>query len=477
MAPPTYVSSGTFKAALNAVAVPWGSGHAVDDIGILAVQTANQAATLSDPQGFTEITAGGAPFGTGTAGAAGSCRLTLFWARATSTAMTSPTVADSGDHQDAQIIVLRGCKTSGNPFEVVSGGTHAAATAVSVPGGTTTFDESLVIFIVTSAADIFPGTAEISGEVAADLDSIQERNENWSTTGVGGGIATSTGVMSLAGTYSGMTATLATSATQAYASLSFPPGAAPVVVTPGLGSADLTGLAPTVLTPRVLLPGLGDLQLTGLAPVVKTPSVVLPGLGALQLDGLAPTVPPAGAKTVFPGVGDLQFAGLAPTVLALVKVFPPTGQLTLNGLAPVILINGVPVSTAPDPYAWFPGDSDFHPGKRYEEYSQEQPKPKRHRRRRRDLPEPQPLPPLATGTPPPLLPPITPLQASIGPAAPMAPMPPGRVGQYTSAYVRGPEQADQPPYADIPVDHEEDAKELELIMSLAQRKPVSRPAR
>jgi hypothetical protein len=33
----------------------------------------------------------------------------------------------------------------------------------------------------------------------------------------------------------------------------------------------------------------------------------------------------------------------------------------------------------PDVYAWFPGDTAFRPGKRYEEYSEEQPKPRRRK--------------------------------------------------------------------------------------------------
>ena len=49
-----------------------------------------EAATLSTPAGFVQVTNSPQFTGAGTAGT----RITVFWARATSTSMAAPTVAD-----------------------------------------------------------------------------------------------------------------------------------------------------------------------------------------------------------------------------------------------------------------------------------------------------------------------------------------------------------------------------------------------
>jgi len=82
-----YQAAGTAAAATNNITVAWPT-HQIGDIGLLIVETANQAVTLSTPAGFVEVT--NSPQGTGTAGGTTATRLSVFWARATSGSMTSP---------------------------------------------------------------------------------------------------------------------------------------------------------------------------------------------------------------------------------------------------------------------------------------------------------------------------------------------------------------------------------------------------
>lgn len=141
-------------------------------MALLFVETANEAATLSTPAGFVEVL--NSPQGTGTAGGAAATRLTVFWCRATSSAMASPVVADSGNHQLAVIQTFRGCIATGNPWDVTAGNVAAAATtAVSIPGATTTVDDCLIVAGATNAAS--PTTAQASGYANGTLTLLAER--------------------------------------------------------------------------------------------------------------------------------------------------------------------------------------------------------------------------------------------------------------------------------------------------------------
>jgi hypothetical protein len=96
----SYQALGAAIAGTGAVSPVW-PAHNINDIALLFVEsTGGQAVTLSTPAGFTEITNSPQATGTGTNGT----RLTVFWARATSNAMPTPTVADAGDHVYARIV-------------------------------------------------------------------------------------------------------------------------------------------------------------------------------------------------------------------------------------------------------------------------------------------------------------------------------------------------------------------------------------
>jgi MSHA biogenesis protein MshQ len=203
-AAPTFQAAGTAVNGTGAVTPVW-PAHQIDDIALLIVESdAAQAVTLSTPAGFTAVT--NSPQTTGATGS----RITVFWARANSSAMASPTVADPGDHVYAQIITYRGVINTGNPWDVTSGGNKAtASTTVTVTGVTTTVADTLIVQI--ASRDLDSTAAAFSGQTNGNLTSITERVDAGTTSGNGGGFAVWDGTMATAGATGNTTATVTSS--------------------------------------------------------------------------------------------------------------------------------------------------------------------------------------------------------------------------------------------------------------------------
>ena len=217
-AAPTYKTAGTEVNGIGAITVAWPT-HQSGDVALLVVESANQTISLSTPAGFAEVAA---QQGTGTAAGTAATRLAVYWKRATTSAETSPVVADSGDHQIARIITFSGTIASGNPWDVTAGDVAASAsTSVSIPAATTTVANTLVVAIAANATDTT--TAQNSGWTNANLTSLTERIDSNTTTGNGGGFGVATGIKAAAGDYGAMTATLATSSVQGRMSIALKP--------------------------------------------------------------------------------------------------------------------------------------------------------------------------------------------------------------------------------------------------------------
>lgn len=195
--------------------------HAIDDIALLFIESAGgETPTLADAQGFVEVA--GSPQATGV-GAAGT-RMTVYWARATSTAMVGPTITGPADHVYAQIITYRGAVKTGNPWDVTGGGVKAAAsTSVTVTGVTTTVANTLVVQAV--ARDDDNAAAAFSAETNANLTGIAERSDAGTTTGGGGGFAVWDGAKATAGATGNTTATV-TSSINAFLTIALKPSPA-----------------------------------------------------------------------------------------------------------------------------------------------------------------------------------------------------------------------------------------------------------
>lgn len=422
---PNWQAAGTQTVGTGAISPPWPASHAVDDIALLVVQTSNEAVTLSDPQGFQEIT--GLTQGTGVAAAVGSTRLTVFWCRATSTSMATPTIADPGDHVIGRIGTFRNCVKTGVPWDVLAVDVLSVAdTAVTIPGGTTTVSACLAVLLVANGID--SAASQLDSQANADLGSITERFDGNTSNGTGGGVCLTTGTKAAIGTFGSTTANLAASSKQVRAVIMLKP-----VSMRGTGA------------PTKTLGSSGSGTATQTFTGAGTPTTSLSGTGA--------------------GVATETFTGAG----------TPTQTIAATG-------SGVATQTAdsavtPDVYAWFPGDGLPGHGKRYEEYAEEeQKKPVRRRKRKLLPPAPLPPPPVSVDPPAPLesflAPPITlpvPIEIPSTPWVPSAPPIEGPVEEPLPP-ISGPRPIEWTDYAHLPIDPQDEAAEMAVLMSLIRGK-------
>ena len=220
MAIPTFQAAGTGQAGVGAITLSWPT-HQADDIGLLMVETDDEAAVLSGAgaSDWTELDAS-------PQSSAGRTRLTVFRARATGSSQSDVTVDDPGNHAVGQILTYRGCITTGSPVDVDAGDFETGnETVFVVPGATTTVADCLVVMIVAneanSDADQFTAddwtNADLSDVVAAGRQHFQ------STVGNGGGVYPSDGGKASAGAYGTSTGTFIAGVDQGRISVAFKP--------------------------------------------------------------------------------------------------------------------------------------------------------------------------------------------------------------------------------------------------------------
>ena len=180
MSAPVVNSVGTEVSGTGAITVAW-PDHTTDDIGVLLVESANEA--VSTPAGWTAI----ANAGTGTAGNSAATSIYGFWKRAASAAEASVVVADTGARQIGVILVIRGCITDASPIDVSATSTQATVSAsVSMPGVTTTVDEALILNVMTNSLGTSAATVQPSTLSNASLQSLARRL-NTQSEGINGG--------------------------------------------------------------------------------------------------------------------------------------------------------------------------------------------------------------------------------------------------------------------------------------------------
>jgi MSHA biogenesis protein MshQ len=203
---PAFQAAGAAVSGTGNVTPAW-PAHAIGDVALLFIESAGgEAATLSVPAGFVAVTNSPQATGAGTAGT----RISVYWARATSTAMPAPTVLDPGNHVYAQILTYRGVVNTGNPWDVTGGGVKAAAsTTVTVTGVTTTVPNTRVVQAVSRDND--SAAAAFSAQTNVNLTGIAERSDAGTTAGNGGGIGIWDGLNATAGATGNTTANVTSS--------------------------------------------------------------------------------------------------------------------------------------------------------------------------------------------------------------------------------------------------------------------------
>jgi hypothetical protein len=198
---PTVYAVGTVASGTAGVTPGLPAGTTVDDILILMLEN-EDATVVPVVTGYTDIQTAFAGSGTLT-------RLALRWKRAIA-GEAAPSVPDPGDHVVARIIGVRGCPPGGSPVNVSFTSTELVSdTTVSIPGGTTTKPNCLIIAAFSTGTDV-ASTAHASAWTNASLGSVTEQVDNWVVDGLGGGFGAASGTLALPGTYSATTATCVT---------------------------------------------------------------------------------------------------------------------------------------------------------------------------------------------------------------------------------------------------------------------------
>jgi hypothetical protein len=205
--------TGNIAQGIGAVTPTIHADAVLNDIMIMFAESANEA--VATPTGWAIVT--NSPQGTGTAGGTAATRLSVFWKRHDGSE-ANPTVADPGNHVGARILGVRGCPTTGDPWNITSGSVRTtASTAVSITGPTTTVANTLVLVGVANATDATASQiATNSWSCTAIPDLAGTGIGDNTTNGNGGGFNVAAGTKATAGAIGTITATLATSSVQGH---------------------------------------------------------------------------------------------------------------------------------------------------------------------------------------------------------------------------------------------------------------------
>lgn len=205
---PTVVGVGSPSTAAGGgnLDLPYPAAYtAVDnDVAVAFVETSTEVVTA--PAGYAIAAQVAVSSGTLT-------RLTSIWKRLVGGEANPFVNSSTFDHASGSgLIVVRGVRTVGNPFEAAPASTELVAdTTVSIPGTTTTVANCLMLYAFTTGQDV-GSTAGATGWADASLANIVERADWWSSLGDGGGVAVASGEKVTAGATGAMTATLSLTA-------------------------------------------------------------------------------------------------------------------------------------------------------------------------------------------------------------------------------------------------------------------------
>jgi len=205
---PTVFAVGAAASSTGAAITPGiPAGTVADDVLILLheMDPVLSAAALGAVTGYAEVTGspssqtGGLP-----------TRLTVRWHRATGAESGTVSCPAVTNHHIARIVGVRGCVTSGDPWNQTAASLeNVSDTSVSVDGLTTTVADCLVLAAFTTGQDV-ASTANVGTWANASLAGVAEQVDNWTSSGTGGGIGAATGEKATAGAVAATTAVLVT---------------------------------------------------------------------------------------------------------------------------------------------------------------------------------------------------------------------------------------------------------------------------
>lgn len=184
------------------VAVSPPSGIQRGDLLMLFVESANEAITT--PSGWT--IAPSSPQGTGTAGASGAVRLSVFYKFSEATE-GNVTPAGAPDHYVANMLAFRNVNRS-DPFDATAGSTATSSiiTIHTLSAVTTTRSQCMIVNAVATDLDGSTG-AVFSSWTNATTGNPTEQCDGVTSNGRGGGLAVATALKGTAGSTGSTTVT------------------------------------------------------------------------------------------------------------------------------------------------------------------------------------------------------------------------------------------------------------------------------
>ena len=203
MALPTVVAAGAYAEGTADIVPGLPAGWAADDIHVLFVEQSAVNDEGVDPTGYTQIGAYTRPASTAT-----DPGMTIYWRRAVA-GDGNPTVPDTVNHTSAIIVGVRGCITTGDPFDAFFHSTeNVIDTTYSVTGLTTTVVDCLVLGVAMHGIDAL-GADQFSALANADLGSLAEiaGTDRSTALGNGGGFVVFSGTKAAIGAFGASTLT------------------------------------------------------------------------------------------------------------------------------------------------------------------------------------------------------------------------------------------------------------------------------
>ena len=244
--------------------------------------------SLSDAQGFTELSVSPLNNGAGTT----ASKLAVVWCRATSTSMAAPTLAAVTNHQAGIILTWRGCKATGNPWDAIATAVNnTTTTSPAAPAVTTTTPDCTIVSIISR------GVATANGQFSAWGNSATERFDAGTATGNGGGVGVADYAYAGPGTTGTTGATLNNSSIYCAYTIALAPAA---VVVSGAASITLDDLI-TASAAALQAKGSASITLDDLS-TTATAALQAKGPASITLDDLTATstaaAPVAGAASI-----------------------------------------------------------------------------------------------------------------------------------------------------------------------------------
>jgi hypothetical protein len=185
--------------------IAWPASHAVDDIAILHLVNRGTDVGVTLPSGFTAFAAHP---NINLPPNVGFPQQSLFWRRATSTSETAAAISDGGQRTYGRMIVVRGCVTTGTPFDE---GTAYATTGTvadfSVPAVTSSVNDCLILCLVEITGSPSDTSYLEAGFTNAALTSVTNEHEDNTIEGNDYGTYAASGILTTAGSSGATTGT------------------------------------------------------------------------------------------------------------------------------------------------------------------------------------------------------------------------------------------------------------------------------